>query len=450
MAEQRSMRMSDSISASASQATSSPAPASTANDVADMRRANEVGGRSAPAANDVGDAGDDHAANDVAARAANPVGATGDVLVIRDDSQAAYQAGRGNSSTAAPAKRWLFSAPIDLALFAGTAIVALLLVPIGPSSGAESPEWTWITGVLLVDVAHVWSTAFVVYLDPAERQRRPALYAFTPLAAFAAGVALYVAGEGVFWRVLAYLAAFHFIRQQYGWVMMYRARAGERDRAGRWLDGATVYAATLYPLIVWHTQLPRAFWWMKQDDFVAGLPALTATIAGWIYAALLATYAARAIAAIARRQPVSWGKHVVVAATAACWYVGIVATNADYAFTVTNVFIHGVPYLALVYLYARAASREPASRAGTTARMISRKRGLVIFLATLWAVAYAEELIWDRAIWHDRGWLFGGSIDIGDAAMLLVPLLAVPQLTHYVLDGFLWRRRANPRLGGLL
>ena len=54
----------------------------------------------------------------------------------------------------------------------------------------------------------------------------------------------------VFWRALAYLAVFHFIRQQYGWVMLYRVRGGERGRAGRWLDGATVYAATLYPLIV--------------------------------------------------------------------------------------------------------------------------------------------------------------------------------------------------------
>jgi hypothetical protein len=342
--------------------------------------------------------------------------------------------------------RWLFSAPIDLAMFGGTALVSLALVLAGPPAGAPAPEWTWITGVLLVDVAHVWSTAFVVYLDPAEWRRRPVLYATTPLAAFAAGVALYASGEAVFWRALAYLAVFHFIRQQYGWVMMYRARNGERDRAGRWLDGATVYAATLYPLIVWHTRLPRAFWWMKQGDFVAGLPGQAATIAGWIYAGLGVAYLARA----AVRRPVAWGKHVVVAATAACWYVGIVATNADYAFTVTNVFIHGVPYLALVYLYARAAAREPVSRSGTTARLLDRKRGLVVFCASLWAIAYLEELIWDRAIWHDRAWLFGGSVDIGGAAMLLVPLLAVPQLTHYVLDGFLWRRRANPRLGRLL
>lgn len=342
-------------------------------------------------------------------------------------------------------KRWIFSRPIDLAVFGGTAVVSLLLVLAGPRHGSASPEWSWITGVLLVDVAHVWSTAFVVYLDPAERGRRAVLYTAVPVACFAAGLAIYSAfGEAGFWRVIAYLAVFHFIRQQFGWVMLYRARGGERSY--RWLDGATIYAATLYPLIVWHTELPRAFAWMKQGDFVAGLPPVIARVAGWVYAALLAAYVIRAAA----QRPVAWGKHVVVAATAACWYVGIVATDADYAFTVTNVFVHGVPYLVLVYLYARSASREAGSRTGTTARMLGRRYGAFIFCTTLWAIAYCEELIWDRAIWHDRSWLFGASVDIGSAATLLVPLLAVPQLTHYVLDGFLWRRTANPRLGRLL
>src|SRR5262249_36540910 len=119
-------------------------------------------------------------------------------------------------------------------------------------------------------------------------------------------------------------------------------------------------------------------------------------------------------------------------------------------FTVSNVFLHGVPYLALVYLYARAASREPASRGGATARLIGRRRGLIVFCATLWAIAYLEELIWDRAIWHDRSLLFGAGGYGVRASLALAPLLAVPQLTHYVLDGFLWRRRANPRLGRLL
>jgi len=181
------------------------------------------------------------------------------------------------------------------------------------------------------------------------------------------------------------------------------------------------------------------------------LPSWVADFAfvAWVW--LIGLYVVRAIGQLARRESVSWGKHLVVATTVACWYVGIVATNSDYAFTVTNVFVHGVPYLVLVFLYAKAAAREPASRAGAAARMLAgRGRAIVVFLASLWAIAYVEELIWDRAIWHDRSWLFGAPVDVGGAAMIIAPLLTVPQLTHYILDGFLWRRRANPRLGRLL
>jgi hypothetical protein len=345
-------------------------------------------------------------------------------------------------------KRWLFSRRADLALFGGTALVALALVALAPMMGigSDSPEWSWITGVLLVDVAHVWSTTFVVYLDPVEWKRRPLLYALTPLAMFALGIALYAWGPGPFWRFIAYLAVFHFVRQQYGWVMLYRARNGERDRIGRWLDGATVYAATLYPLIWWHTQLPRGFAWMRDGDFIVGLPAWAAKAAGIGYAGLLASYVVRAVAQLVRREPVSWGKHLVVVTTALCWYVGIVGTNTDYTFTVTNVFVHGIPYMALVFVYAKAAAKE-APR-GASAKLLGR--GILVCLATLWVIAYVEEMLWDRALWHDRSWLFGEGLDIGSGAMILAPLLAVPQLTHYALDAFLWRRSANPRLGRLL
>ena len=32
------------------------------------------------------------------------------------------------------------------------------------------------------------------------------------------------------------------------------------------------------------------------------------------------------------------------------------------------------------------------------------------------------------------------------ALALLVPLLALPQATHYLLDGFIWRSKENPKL----
>jgi len=354
------------------------------------------------------------------------------------------------AAIAAPARRpWLFSRTTDLAVFGGTALVALALALAWPHR--DAPTWTWIGGVLLVDVAHVWSTTFVVYFDRAELRRRPLLYTVTPIAAFAIGLALYLAfGELGFWRAIAYLAVFHFIRQQYGWVMMYRARNGERDRAGRWIDGAMIYAATLYPLVWWHAHLPRQFEWMKAGDFVGGLPAIAATIAGGCYVAIAALYLGAAIARARRGAATSWGKHLIVATTAACWYVGIVATDNDYAFTLTNVFIHGVPYMVLVFVYARAAGREPTSARSLSTRLLAGRRGLAVFVATLWAIAYVEELAWDRGVWHDHAWLFGDGPQLGAAVAVVSAILAVPQLTHYALDAVLWRRASNPRVARLL
>ena len=106
---------------------------------------------------------------------------------------------------------------------------------------------------------------------------------------------------------------------------------------------------------------------------------------------------------------------MVVATTALCWYVGIVAFNSDYAFTVTNVVIHGVPYLVLVYWYGwvrRTGEPRPAVRHG---------RALLVFLAAVWALAFAEELLWDRLVWHERGWLFGAGWQAVDLKWLRRP-----------------------------
>ena len=75
-------------------------------------------------------------------------------------------------------------------------------------------------------------------------------------------------------------------------------------------------------------------------------------------------------------------------------------------------------------------------------------RRWVVLLATIWLLAYVEELVWNHTLGQSRGWLFGNSPGVEQQLAglreVLVPLLAVPQLTHYVLDGFIWKRRSNP------
>ncbi len=339
---------------------------------------------------------------------------------------------------------WLFSAKTDLLTFGGSAIVALLLVAAGwPLGWLESdiPDWLWVVSVLLIDVAHVYATGFRVYFDRAELRRRPWLYWLVPMMAFGIGAALYSEGSRLFWRTLAYVAVFHFVRQQYGWVALYRAKANERGMLGRAIDSAAIYLATIYPLVFWHSH-SRRFSWFVSSDFV-DVPVLAEQILAPIYWSALGLYAARsAYRAIWLRQ-FNPGKDLVVATTALCWYVGIVGLNSDYAFTVTNVITHGVPYMVLVAWF------QPARAVDSSTIVVERRSKLhwLRFVGVLWLLAYAEELLWDCGVWHDHSWLFGPAWNIGDWDQVLVPLLAVPQITHYVLDGFIWRRRSNQNVG---
>ncbi len=261
---------------------------------------------------------------------------------------------------ALPQSKWLFSAPIDLSVFLGSAIVSVLLLVIGANAGLlqnDSPDWTWITTILMIDIAHVWATSFRVYFDIEELKKRLWLYLFVPVSGYLIGVALYSESALTFWRVLAYLAVFHFVRQQYGWVALYRAKAKETSSLTWWIDAVTVYLATIYPLAFWMTQLPRNFEWFVQNDFL-NLPILVEKILFPIYLLALITYVIKTIYLYFTTGFLNLGKDIVVVTTAICWYLGIVFFNSDYAFTVTNVIIHGVPYFAIVYFYAKARRED--------------------------------------------------------------------------------------------
>ncbi|HEU4536804.1 MAG TPA: hypothetical protein VFS00_21930 [Polyangiaceae bacterium] len=334
---------------------------------------------------------------------------------------------------------WIWSPALDLGVFALPALVAFALAAAlqGATAGAL-PEWAWLCFVLGVDVAHVWSTIFRTYLDPAELRRRPLRYALVPLACWAAGALLHARSPALFWRVLAYAALLHFVRQQLGWAAVYRARARTTGRADRLIDELALYAATGVPVFLWHVSLPRPFAWFLQGDFVDLAPlAPLAPFAQGLLVAALAAFALHHARRARQGAPIAAGKIALVASTAVAWYGGIVADD-DLTFTLTNVLPHGVPYVALLWAYARAGRRRAP---GTPAARVVAL-GFGAFVGALLLLAFVEEMAWDALVWHDRPWLFGAwpAFELGGWAHALVPLLALPQATHYALDALLWRR----------
>ena len=176
------------------------------------------------------------------------------------------------------------------------------------------------------------------------------------------------------------------------------------------------------------------------------LPAWTAGAAGVLYAGALAAFAARQGQRAVRGEPLSWGKIGIVASTAATWYVGIVAFNSDFAFTVTNVVAHGLPYLALVWLYGRRKWIAPTS----WRTWLYRPALLWVFVGVTILLAYLEEGAWDLLVWREHASLFGGwrlPMLPDEVLAVIVPALILPQATHYVLDAWIWKfDGSNPGL----
>jgi hypothetical protein len=349
--------------------------------------------------------------------------------------------------------RWLVSGRFDAALFIGPAMLSLLVLAVSPRSlflRDDLPVWAWVVLIPVVDVGHVYASLYRTYLDRAERLRRPTLYAAVPGTLFLAATMLYAVDAAWFWRLLAYLAVWHFMRQQYGFLALYRYRCDERGRWEGRLDAAALYLSMLYPLAYWHTHLPRKFVWFVDGDFLPLPAAALSETAAALYGALAIAYVVKETACLVRGRPFNAGKNLLLLATALTWYVGIVYFNSDYSFSVTNVVSHGVPYVALVWIYCRR--KWGGSDAASWIAWLSQPRRIGAFVGLLLALALLEEGLWDVLVWGDHPGLFGGRnhvLAMTDSPLLpfVVALLALPQATHYVLDGFIWKMNAsNPDL----
>jgi hypothetical protein len=296
-----------------------------------------------------------------------------------------------------------------------------------------------------VDVTHVYSTLFRTYFDRQELQKRQGVYLLTPLLSWVACCMLYSAGSGVFWRVLAYFAVFHFVRQQYGFMMIY----GRKDPPSyKVIDKLAIYAATIYPLVYWHCT-ERNFVWFMEGDFLKFDSAAAVLIAGLLYAAIGAAYLIKEWLLWRATRQINWPRNLMLAGTAFSWAFGIIVFNNDLAFSTINVISHGVPYIALIWIYGRNQAELQGEKTtfyfGWVGKIFQRKL-VMVYLGTLILWAYVEESLWDGMIWREHGSVLFianalAEVQSEQTLVWLVPLLAMPQVTHYILDAYIWRMK---------
>jgi len=340
--------------------------------------------------------------------------------------------------------KWFDSAFILLPHYIG--ILLLLLFPGWFVQFNEAiPAVAWVVLIMCIDVAHVYSTLFRTYFDKLALKQNQNVLLLIPFIGFTASIIVYQIGPLFFWRLLAYTAVFHFIRQQYGFLKLYQCNTTAPKWSER-LDVFFVYSFTALPIIIWHFTGLKKFNWFVENDFLYIESSFLRIFFTNVFYLLFLFYAAKEFWIFFRHQAFSLPKTLLLLGTAASWFVGIVLLNGDLSFTFLNVVSHGIPYMALVWYYGNKNYVDKSQY--PFLRKFFNAKGAVVMLLILVVFAYVEEGLWDGFIWHEHLHIFSfftqlPSLAESPLAGIIIPALTLPQLTHYVLDGFIWKIGKN-------
>jgi hypothetical protein len=342
-------------------------------------------------------------------------------------------------ATAAPVPSpWIISRREDLLWFQGTVLAGLALVAFFVSAppltdAAYAPAHPAVLALLawgvLFDGTHVFGTYARTYLagDAESRAALPGSISWTIVLV---GPAIAVADHllcqpgpsqlgraGWLFRaflLFAYLWAYwHLVRQHYGFLVLYRRRAGGGAPRRIHLDTLVLWAGCLYPYVRFS---------LGDGYLRSGLPLLVPPgLAGPLRLALDVSFvaggAALALALILRRPRLGPG-HLFLAVVV---FHLIVFALLDNLLTITAALtiFHDLQYHRIVWQYERGRGRVPGG-------------GLVRYLAlgSLFGLAwYVPRLVGVSLVGSDvaRNVLLGLGWSIA--------------LHHYVVDGRIWRTR---------
>lgn len=341
------------------------------------------------------------------------------------------------------ASKWIINPKVDLLLILSPSIFTVVGVFLFSSYFVQNQEvsvlW-WLVLVLGIDVSHVYSTLFRTYLDNSTFQKHKSFLIVTPIIVFVITVLLYSLGRNVYWTFLAYLAVFHFVRQQYGFLRIYQNKE-IRNQYISIFEHWFIYSLMLVPIYYWHIAGDRTFNWFVENDFFSFVNFKNTWIyVNFTYIFLIFAYTVIEIYHVIKNKTINIGKNLLLLGTGLSWYMGIVYFNSDLIFSLLNIISHGIPYIVLVWFYQFKKNNGTSMNSKIMSYLFSIK-GIILFVMFLFLVAFVEETLWDWFVWKEHSSLFG-SINIELPTLFLrfiVPMLSVPQITHYIIDGYIWK-----------
>ena len=345
-------------------------------------------------------------------------------------------------ATRAPALsvRWIIGARDDLVWFIGSVVTSYALfalyvgglVPLVPMVAA----WA-----ILIDAPHVFATFSRTYFDREERRARGRLLWWS-LLFFAAGPLAVLAGLGfLFFFLAAMWAYYHLVKQHYGFMVLYKKKNGDLERADNFLDRAFLLLAFTYPFVRFAARDPEA------------LRRVPEALHGWLgvlEGALLALTVAAAAAWVGRqlqraflRLPLDVPKYLLLAAAVPMHWVVLLTPmeHKPIAIVAMLTIYHNLQYHRLVWFHNRKYTRDGECRERHgAAEFISRRLVHYVVLGVVFGVWYQVP----------RQYVNHSADPEAFVTQMASGFLWGYALLHYYLDSKIWRVRRDPSVGRAL
>jgi hypothetical protein len=325
---------------------------------------------------------------------------------------------------------WIISGTEDLTWFIGPALVSYAALALMVAGFPLTPLYlVWLLGI---DGPHVLATVTRTYFDNNARRRLgPLLWVAVP-AMLAGPLMVAAGGELLFYTLAITWLHFHIAKQHFGFVMLYRHKAGDRDRTDYLLDRWFLLTSLMLPFA--RFLVKSSFVYLPTLPAVRLLDALLLTA----YCGMAAVYVLRQFHIWRAGRPLNGPKLMLCAAIIplqwlAFGYAGTTVTDGMIRAGIVLGLFHSFQYHRLMWFHNRNHYSEPqfatsAGLAATLARRFAYYFGAAVLLnlgLNVLPSYYVPSPLVKAALW------------------------GIP-FTHYILDSKIWRVRGNKELAAAL
>lgn len=282
----------------------------------------------------------------------------------------------------------------------------------------------------VIDSGHIWPSMVVALGKEKKFKWEGRLYLLIPffvvLIYFVIGLEF---GKFGIYRTHAYLAGFHFIRQQYGVMRLSEVMNPEPQKMFSYIDTFIIYSITTLSILGRSSNEGR---WMREGDLIS----IDSSFFPWFkyaFLTLIAIYFFITIYKLVWKKSFSLSKFLVFFNAAIAW--GVIGFTKFPALILFPLF-HDLPYFGLIYNYENRYFSE-------TKKIIKKffKNSTLIFVILfififLYLGSSLEAYLFRE---YDKKLIPTNAFEV-----FLVTLAFLPTTAHYFIDAIIWRKGFVP------